>query len=77
MSVRKYAVGERVVRRDGKVGEVIEVQSDAYPYRVDFGNRWAACWMSGLDLEPAAETAPPSKAKVGEAACPTCGAVRK
>ena len=53
MSVRKYAVGDRVVRRDGKVGEVIQVQSDPYPYLVDFGNRWAACWMSGLDLEPA------------------------
>ena len=65
---RTYAVGDRVTIVGGPklradTGVVVEVKQDPLPYRVDFGAPWTPAWMSGLDLEPAAEAAPPSKAK--------------
>lgn len=66
---RTYAVGDRVTIVGGPklradTGVVVEVKQDPLPYRVDFGAPWTPAWWSGLDLEPAAEAAPPSKAKV-------------
>lgn len=57
MSVRKYAVGDRVVLANGArdFGLVVEVRQDLLPYRVDFGAPWTPAWLwwSGPELEPA------------------------
>lgn len=67
-ATRTYAVGDRVVTAVGPhlgtdVGVVAEVRQEPLPYRVNFGTPYWG-WWSGLDLAPAPEASPPSKAKV-------------